>query len=78
MYLVGYTAAHPHHDGMWKVMGRVICRYDNWSKGERKPRCQVIPDYAVDGSWNGKPASMAAAGDYLFVACYEWKPGTGG
>jgi len=67
LYLAGYTAAQPHHDGLWKVMGRVICRYDHWSKGPRAPRWQVIPDYTVDGSWKGKPASMTVAGDYVFV-----------
>jgi len=67
LYLPGYTKSQPHHDGMWKVMGRVICRYDNWSKGNRAPRWQIIPDYTVDGSWRGKPASMTVAGDYVFV-----------
>ncbi len=67
LYLAGYTAAYPHHDGMWKVMGRVICRYDNWNKGSRTPLWQIVPDYVADGSWKGKPASMSVAGDYVFV-----------
>ncbi len=86
MYLAGYTARHPHDHGMWKVLGRVICRYDNWSGGGRKPRWEVVPNYKADGSWEGKPASMTIAGDYLFVAyvehgrikvyilMYEWRP----
>jgi len=48
-------------------MGRVICRYDHWSKGQSSPRWQIAPDYTVDGSWKGKPASMSVAGDYVFV-----------
>jgi len=67
LYLAGYTAEHPHHDAMWKVLGRVICRYDNWSKGGRTARWQIVPDYLADGSWKGKPASMTVAGDYVFV-----------
>jgi hypothetical protein len=67
MYLAGYTADRPHHDGLWKVMGRVICRYDHWSKGQSSPRWQISPDYTVDGSWKGKPASMSVAVDYVFV-----------
>jgi len=67
MYLAGYTADRPHHDGLWKVMGRVICRYDHWSKGPSPPRWQIAPDYTVDGSWKGKPASMSVAGDYVLV-----------
>jgi hypothetical protein len=50
MYLAGYTADRPHHDGLWKVMGRVICRHDHWSKGQSSPRWQIAPDYTVDGS----------------------------
>ena len=67
MYLAGYTAECPHHDGLWKVMGRVICRYDHWSKGQSSPRWQIAPDYTVDGSWKDKPASMSVAVDYVFV-----------
>jgi hypothetical protein len=67
LYLAGYTAERPHHDGLWKVMGRVLCRYDHRSKGNPAPRWQVTPDYTADGSWKGKPASMTVAGDYVFV-----------
>jgi hypothetical protein len=31
------------------------------------PRWQIAPDYTVDGSWKGKPASMSAASHYVFV-----------
>jgi sugar lactone lactonase YvrE len=67
LYLAGYTAERPHHDGLWKVMGCVLCRYDHWSKGNPAPRWQVTPDNTADGSWKGKPASMTVAGDYVFV-----------
>ncbi len=67
LYLAGYTAERPHHDGLWKVMGRVICRYDDWNKGSRKACWRITPDYTVDGSWKGKPASMTVAGDYVFL-----------
>ena len=72
MYLVGYTRENPHHDGVWKIMGREIVRYDGWSTGNRIPSWRVVPDYIKDGSGNGKPASVAIAEDYLFV-CYVFE-----
>jgi hypothetical protein len=69
LYLVGYTNDHPHHDGMWKIMGREIVRYDGWSTGKRTPTWRAVPDYLQDATGNLKPASVAIADDYLFV-CY--------
>ncbi|MDZ7316351.1 MAG: T9SS type A sorting domain-containing protein [candidate division KSB1 bacterium] len=69
MFLVGYTREHPHHDGMWKIMGREIVRYDQWSLGNRIPTWQVVPDYLQDATGNLKPASVAITEEYLFV-CY--------
>ncbi len=69
MFLVGYTRENPHHDGMWKIMGREIVRYDGWSSGNRIPTWRVVPDYIKDATGNGKPASVAITEEYLFV-CY--------
>lgn len=69
MILVGYTSQNPHHDGMWKIMGREVIRYDQWRSGNRLATWRVVPDYLQDGSGDRKPASIAIAGDYLFI-CY--------
>lgn len=67
MYLVGYTQDNPHHDGMWKVMGREVARYDNWNQGNRIARWRVVPDYQQDNSGDKKPASVAIAAEFLFI-----------
>lgn len=69
MYLVGYTRENPHHDGMWKIMGREVVRYDQWSTGNRTASWRIVPDYLKDSSGDVKPASVAITDDYLFI-CY--------
>ncbi len=65
MYLGGWTTEYPYDDHHWKELGRVIIRYDNWSKDDRKIRYQLLTP------WHGKnevaTMSMSLAGDYLFL-----------
>lgn len=67
MYLSGYTKEYPNDHGYWKVIGRVIARYDNWSKGNRTPRW-TLPVSHSDSQGNTQiPASFCLCGKYLFT-----------
>ena len=67
MYLAGYTAEHPF--SAWGQVGKVVARYDEWSRGNRAPRWQSVLAYEDTtepvGEW---PKAMSVAGDKLFVA----------
>lgn len=69
MYLSGYTDDNPAINGDYaKLIGSEIARYDNWSKGNRKPRYRIV--LPVDKSAPPKvlnPAAMSIAGDYVFA-----------
>jgi hypothetical protein len=75
MFLGGYTPRQPLEAGMWKVVGRVIARYDHWSQGNREPRWQIAlpwditPAARTPGASMVRTvtASMAVSGDYLFT-----------
>ncbi len=67
MYLGGYTSANPNPgdaQGFWGLVGKVIVRYDDWSRGNRTPRWQVVLPYSKDTM----PKAMSVAGGKLFVA----------
>ena len=65
MVLAGYTFIGPSMPGEWGQVGRVICRYDNWSKGERTLNWEIHPPY--DAKTGATPKAMSLAGDYLFL-----------
>ncbi len=69
MYLSGYTPDNPAINNDYaKLIGSEIARYDNWSKGNRKPRYRIV--LPVDKSAPPEvlgPASMSIAGDYVFA-----------
>ena len=69
MYLSGYTDENPAINNDYaKLMGSEIARYDNWSKGNRKPRWRIV--LPVDRSAPPEvlnPAAMSVAGDYVFA-----------
>jgi hypothetical protein len=75
MFLGGYTPQQPLQAGMWKVVGRVIARYDHWSQGNREPRWQIAlpwditPAAQTPGASMVRTvtASMSVEGDYLFT-----------
>jgi len=66
MYLAGTSNDKTHH---WKSMGVHLCRYDNWSKGNRVAAWHVVCTYQPDS--NCEPISFDIAGDYVFVAIAE-------
>jgi hypothetical protein len=67
MYLAGYTADYPNDHGYWKVIGRVLARYDHWSKGNRTPRW-ILPITYNDATGQAViPASFCVCGKYLFT-----------
>jgi hypothetical protein len=65
LFLAGFTAERPY-DEVWGIAGRVVCRYDNWLKGNRTPRWQTALPFQ-----KGEPLTaikaMAVAQDYLFA-----------
>jgi hypothetical protein len=69
MYLGGTTPQHKNQH--WKGMGPVLCRFDDWSKGNRTPRWTVVGTYDPTykrGHVSCEPLSFDVAGDYVFVA----------
>lgn len=53
----------------WKPMGPVIARYDNWLKGDKKMRWQIVAPYqkGSSGHESCEPMGFDIAGDYVFV-----------
>ncbi len=68
MYIGGYTPQMPAPKGAWKMVGRVIAKYENWSKQKRKA-WEVAPDFQWSDNVMARrgPASFCVAGNYLFV-----------
>jgi hypothetical protein len=67
MYLSGFTSEYPDDTkGMWGTCGRVVYRYDRWSKSP-----VIHQGYPIILSWGtqGDTAtkSISLAGDYLFA-----------
>jgi hypothetical protein len=67
MYLGGTTAEHANQH--WKPMGPVICRYDDWSRPQRKLRWQIVAPYEKGSSGHSscEPMGFDVADEYLFV-----------
>jgi hypothetical protein len=69
MYLSGFTKETPAiNQDYSKLMGSEIARFDNWSKGNRKPSWRIV--LPTDSSAPPEvlpPAAMSVAGDYVFV-----------
>ncbi|MBW3625526.1 MAG: hypothetical protein KY468_19185, partial [Armatimonadetes bacterium] len=65
MYLAGFTSQHPY-DEIWGVVGRVVCRYDRWSQGNRISRWQLTLPFRKGEPMKAMKA-MHVEGDYLFA-----------
>lgn len=67
MYVSGFTTAYPDDstNNLWGTAGRVVYRYDRWSK---KPA--IHPGYPIQLSWGTRGSnstkSISVAGKYLF------------
>lgn len=68
MYLAGYSNEHRNTNGSWKVIGKVVCRYDHW-RTTRVKRWEIEPPFPdqENAPGAGQPQAMSIAGDYLFV-----------
>ena len=69
MYLSGYSKELANKKNNWKTVGKVVCRYDEWSTKKTK-RWELDPpfDEAQERSKTyGTPVAMSVAGDYLFI-----------
>ena len=73
MYLSGYSSSLPIPGGEWGGVGRVICRYDQWSTNPTlHTGYPIVPPYNSDRSNNAanytEPACLSVAGQYLFLS----------
>jgi hypothetical protein len=67
MYLTGYSATYPN-PGDWKLIGKVLARYNSWSTGNRTAAWTTALSYSSSsGNSCAKPVSMWVAGDYVFT-----------
>ena len=68
MYLAGYSPAQSNTNGDWKIIGKVICRYDHWSTSPTlHAGYPLLPAFSDTSSPPVQPASMSVTGQYLFV-----------
>ena len=67
MYLSGYSNEYPNDHGYWKVIGRVLARYDHWSKGNRTAKWILPVSQNVSKDQTVMPASFCVAGRFLFT-----------
>ena len=66
MYLGGKTTDYPDLTH-WKPMGRKLCKYNNWSTGNRNAAFQIVVPY--DAAFTEcETASFDVAGNYIFTA----------
>lgn len=63
MFITGYTPRKGEKS--WGLVGSVLCRYDEWSKGSPRPRYEIDMPTDDEGL---HPKSMDVAGDYVFFA----------
>jgi len=73
MYLSGYSTSRPNSSGDWGGVGRVICRYDQWSTNPvLHTGYPIVPPYNSDKSNNlamfTEAASLSVASQYLFLS----------
>ncbi len=62
LYIGGYT--HEVQPPSWGLMGGVLARYDNWTKGDRKARYAILMPKDDDNLF---PKEFDVAGDYIFA-----------
>jgi hypothetical protein len=71
MYLAGYTA--DKKEETWGIVGKVMARYDNWSKGNREAAwvTDVPHDFKPQTGPKVIMKAMAIEGDYVFLVGVE-------
>jgi hypothetical protein len=70
MYLSGYSANQANTKGNWKTIGKVLCRYDNWSRRPVKvwEVCPPFEEAQERAASHGTPVAMRVEGDYVLIA----------
>jgi hypothetical protein len=68
MYISGYTSTASYDPSNWKSIGRVLARYGNWNSGTPSLQWMISLPYGPTQSPALIPVSLAAAGNYVFVA----------
>ncbi len=67
LYLSGYTPEHPYESNQWKEAGKVVARYNDWSKGNRAAAWTVVVPWDTSIQPFLSNASISVAGDSLFT-----------
>jgi hypothetical protein len=67
LYLAGYTP--DKKEGTWGIIGKVLARFEGWSKGNRQPTWTInLPhDFKPANGPRVLMKSMTITGDYLFI-----------
>lgn len=65
MYLGGTTINYPEVHP-WRAMGRAIHRYDDWSKGNRIAKNELVVPFDLTN--NAETTTFDVEGDYVFTA----------
>lgn len=71
LYLVGYTEEHPFDNAYWKEAGRVLARYDRWSKGNRKPTWTLQLLWSTKNTAYATPHGLAFTRNYAFISYFH-------
>ncbi|HEX8237149.1 MAG TPA: hypothetical protein VF600_14420 [Abditibacteriaceae bacterium] len=71
MYLAGYSPQKKEET--WGIVGKVLARYDNWSKGNRQATwvLDVPHDFKPKSGPKVTMKAMAVEGDYVFLVGVE-------
>jgi len=71
LYLVGYTEELPFDNAYWKEAGRLLARYDGWSKGNRKPSWTLRLPWDTSKNGYATPHGLALTRDHAFVSYFH-------
>jgi hypothetical protein len=70
MYLSGYTSEKKEQ--AWGIVGKVLARFDNWSKGNRTPRWVLdVPHEHNEPGAKNIMKEFAVVGEFVFFAGVE-------
>ncbi|HEY1997645.1 hypothetical protein [Paraburkholderia sp.] len=67
LYATGYTADMPYDVRFWKEVGRVLVRYDHWSRGKPTPRYTVTVPWQTQTKPGVTTNSITVEGQYVFL-----------
>lgn len=67
LFLAGFSAARPDTGDTWWALGSTICKYSNWSKGNRSPNLTLYLPFAAKNNTDNNAKAFCVEGDYIFV-----------